>query len=92
MEMRKLLGDAFRICLPPVIFGNKYQEVRNYTRYGRNKKNTILHCFGRDHLEDVVVDGIIKFKVILQAYCVALRSGFLWRKLGYIDWVLLTRY
>jgi hypothetical protein len=53
--MRKLHSDEFRVCLSPIIFANKYQEARNYTRTGQNK-NTILHCSGRDRLVGVGVD------------------------------------
>jgi hypothetical protein len=44
--MRKLLIDAFRICLPPVLFGNKYQEARNYTR--TEEINRIQLCIVSD--------------------------------------------
>jgi hypothetical protein len=59
-----------------------------HEREMRNAYILVVNLKGRDHSEDLVVDGIILLKWILQKQVWRVWIGFTWLRLGTVDRIL----
>lgn len=63
MEMTKSRSDAFRVCLPPVTFGNNIKKLEIVHALGEIRRIQFCVVFGRDLMADVGgVGGFVKFE------------------------------